>query len=229
MDEFRITPDMVTPMLDTGYIRVFDIQYEKGRHYYSATRHAEKDLTCLKSAEGVRNMAADAVSCFVIVVSSDGVARMLFNYEYRYPCGQYLLSVPAGLRDREDGEGEAALLSAAAREIREETGLSLGPGDTLKLVNPAVFSTPGMTDESNALVCAVVHTDGTGGLTQDGAEGSERFDGFFLADEAQARRILMNGRDERGMLYSSYTWMGLCWFVSGLWKTPSDPAGCRGE
>ena len=66
---------------------------------------------------------------------------------------------------------------------------------------------------------AMFRMDGNGGLSQDGAEGSERFDGFFLADEAQARKILLSGRDERGMLYSTYTWMGLCWFVSGLWKT----------
>ena len=218
MDEFRITDDMIRPLLDTRFVKVFDIQYEEGKHYYDATRHEKEDLTCLKNGEEVRRMTADAVSCFVITVSSDGEAKMLFNYEYRYPCGQYLLSVPAGLRDREDGEGEKGLLLAAAREIREETGIDIGPEDSLTLVNPAVFSTPGLTDESNALVCAVVRMDGTGRLSQKGAEGSEKFDGFFLADLETARRLLFTGRDERGMFYSTYTWMALCWFVSGLWK-----------
>ncbi len=218
MDEFSIRDDMIRPLLDTGYVKVFDIQYEEGKHYYDATRHEREDLTCLKSGREVRGMTADAVSCFVITVSSGGEARMLFNYEYRYPCGQYLLSVPAGLRDREDGEGEAALLAAAAREIHEETGIVLGPDDRLTVVNPAVFSTPGLTDESNALVCAVVRMDDMRELNQKGAEGSERFDGFFLADLDTARRLLFEGRDENGMFYSTYTWMALCWFVSGLWK-----------
>ena len=218
MDDFRITKDMVFPLLDTGYVRVSDIRYGEGKHYYNATRHDRDGLTCVKSGEEVRNMTADAVSCFVITVSSDGEAKMLFNYEYRYPCGQYLLSVPAGLIDPEDGGGEEGVLLAAKREIREETGIVLGPEDTLKVVSPAVFSTPGMSDESNALVCAVVHMDGCAGLSQSGAVGTERFDGFFFADTETARRILLSGRDENGMFYSSYTWIALCWFVSGLWK-----------
>ncbi len=218
MDGFTIDRGMVKPLLDKGYVRVFDIEYEKGKHYYDATRHAMEDLTCLKSGEEVRRMTADAVSCFVILVSSDGRERMLFNYEYRYPCGQYLLSVPAGLRDREDGEGEEGLLTAARREIREEMGITVSKQDTLTVVNPAVFSTPGLTDESNALICAVIHMDDEGSLSQAGAEGSERFDGFYEADLEKARQLLMSGRDENGMYYSTYTWMALCWFVSGLWK-----------
>ena len=229
MDEFKITGDMISPLLDTRFVKVFDIQYEEGKHYYDATRHKKEDLTCLKNGDEVRKMTADAVSCFVIAVSSDGEARMLFNYEYRYPCGQYLLSVPAGLRDPEDGEGEKGLLLAAAREISEEMGIVLGPEDSLTLVNPAVFSTPGLTDESNALVCAVVRMDDMKRLSQKGAEGSERFDGFFLADPETARRLLFTGRDENGMFYSTYTWMALCWFVSGLWKDfPGSAGGSAG-
>ncbi len=225
MDEFRIGSDMVKPLLDTRFVKVFDIEYEKGKHYYDATRHEKKDLTCLKSTGEVKNMTADAVSCFVIAVSPGGKARMVFNYEYRYPCGQYLLSVPAGLRDPEDGEGEAGLLSAAAREIHEEMGIAIGPEDSLTVVNPAVFSTPGLTDESNALVCAVIRLEDEGCLSQKGAEGSERFDGFFLADREEAAKLLFSGRDENGMFYSTYTWMALCWFVSGLWRTGQTEEG----
>ena len=49
------------------------------------------------------------------------------NREFRYPTGQYLLSVPAGLIDPEDCTGDsdntASLIKTAMRELHEETGL----------------------------------------------------------------------------------------------------------
>ena len=45
--------------------------------------------------------------------------------------------------------------------------------DELEVINPCLFSTPGMTDESNALVKIVLNRDTLTGMSQDGAEGSE--------------------------------------------------------
>ena len=86
------------------------------------------------------------------------------------------------------------------------------------LVNPLVFSTPGMTDESNALACAVIRRSEMPLMNQDGAVGSELFSGFRLLNHAEAMETIRNGRDEHGIFYSLYTWAGLMWFVSGLWK-----------
>ncbi len=218
MEQFRIEQSQVVPLLETRFIRVFDLQYAPGKHYYDATRRKKEDLVCLKDETEFREMTADAVSCFVILRSAEKGPRLLFSYEYRYPCGQYLLSVPAGLIDPEDMKAPQPALEAAKREIREETGLEVKEGDRLSLVSPAVFSTPGMTDESNALVCAVVEEEGPLRLTQSGAVGSERFDGFVLVTPEEARELLRSGRDERGFYYSVYTWCALVWFVSGLWK-----------
>ena len=141
----------------------------------------------------------------------------MLSYEFRYPAGQYLLSVPAGLIDEEDREKPDVLVSTAIREIREETGLEVRDTDTVRVVNPLVFSTPGLTDESNALICAVLRSAKVADLSQEGAVGSEQFDGFCLLTKAQARELLKKGRDERGRFYPLYTWAALVYFVSDMW------------
>ena len=70
-----------------------------------------------------------------------------------------MLSVPAGLIDPEEKKTENPIFCAAKRELQEETGIRLEKGDRMTLVNPLLFSTPGMTDESNALVQIVLERD----------------------------------------------------------------------
>ena len=144
------------------------------------------------------------------------------NREFRYPTGQYLLSVPAGLIDTEDCTGDndntAPLIKTAMRELHEETGLKVTEKDTVSVINPCLFSTPGMTDESNALVKIVLNRDSLNGMSQEGAVGGELFDGFDLLTKAQAKKILEDGVDEHGMYYSVYTWAALTYFVADLWR-----------
>ena len=67
MEAPRIEREMVKPLLDTRFIKVFDLQYAPGKHYYDASRRKEEDLVALKSGEEFRAMSADAATCFVIV------------------------------------------------------------------------------------------------------------------------------------------------------------------
>ncbi len=203
---------------DGKFVRLFDLQYAEGKHYFDATRRDADNIIAVKSDEEFKNMLPDAVSCFVILKKKDGTAGLLLSYEYRYPTGQFLLSPPAGLIDREDALNADPLRKAAEREIFEETGLKLKPTDRVFTVNPLVFSTPGLTDECNALVCAVVEIDDLSVLNQKGAEGTELFDGFEIVDEDGARAIIKDGRDKNGRFYSLYTWAALMYFVSGMWK-----------
>ena len=163
-------------------------------------------------------MVPDAVSCVVILVTPDGDERLLLAYEYRYPAGRLLLGVPAGLIDPRDKEEENPVLSAAAREIHEETGIVIGKEDTLKVISPLLYSTPGMTDESNALALAVIRLEDLSVLSQEGAEGQELFAGFELLTMDQARKTLAEGRDKYGNFYSMYTWAALMYFVNRMWK-----------
>ena len=86
--------------------------------------------------------------------------------------------------------------------------------DRVRVLNPCAFSTPGMTDESNAFLCAEITLDSLDDLNQDGAEGSELFDGFELLDRERAQRIYRTGRDDHGNFYSLAAWMVLGIFLS---------------
>jgi len=213
-----ITKDCVKTLLDGRFIKVFDLQYEEGKHYYDASRRPLEALAAVKSDEEFREMLPDAVSCCVILKVEGEEPRLLLSYEYRYPCGRFLLSPPAGLIDAQDRASGDPLVSAAVREIREETGLAIGEKDSLRVVNPCLFSSPGMTDECNAMVCAVVNAPDLRSLTQEGAEGTEKFDGFLLVTKGEAEEILRAGRDRSGFFYSVFTWIVLAWFAGGFWE-----------
>lgn len=213
-----IKKENVTPLFESKFIKVFDLEYEQGKHYYDATRRPLDKLMAIKTDEEFKAALPDAVSCVVILKIKDEEPRLLLTKEYRYPAGQFLLSPPAGLLNAEDTSSANPLLATAKREIEEETGLVLSEKDSMHVINPLLFSTPGMTDESNALVCAVVHLDDTSSLSQTGAVGTECFDGFELLTKEDAMRILKNGKDDEGIFFSIFTWATLMYFVSDLWK-----------
>jgi len=215
----EIKKEQVKPLFESKFIKVFDLQYEEGKHYFDATRRPVDNLMAIKSDEEFKNALPDAVTCVVILNIKNEEPKLLLDYEYRYPAGQFLLSPPAGLLDPEDALTAKPLLATAKREIEEETGLILSETDKLFTINPLLFSTPGMTDESNALVCAVINLENTSSLTQTGAVGSECFDGFELLTKEDARKLLQDGRDKNGIFYSVFTWAALLYFVSDLWKT----------
>lgn len=222
----------VVPLLETKFLNVYDLQYEEGKHYFDASRRKKEDLTAIKSDADFQKMVPDAVTCVVILEgSSDDNSAipeplLLLSMEYRYPTGQFLLSPPAGLLDAEDiAQAQTssdvtgrALLSAARREIYEETGIALQAFDRLEVISPLLFSSPGMTDESNGLVLAVAHLDSLDCLSQEGAVGSECFDGFCLLNKTQATEILKSGRDREGNFYSVYTFAALMYFVTDMWR-----------
>ena len=200
----------VETLLDTRFIKVYDLQYAPGRHYYDATRRSAERLVAGMSDETFESMIPDAVSCCVVWHEEGRESRIVLNREYRYPLGQYVISVPAGLIDPEDegADREAAICAAARREIQEETGIQLAQRDTIRVINSCLFSSPGLTDESNAMVRIDLYDHREAELTQDHAEKTEKFDGFLLADREMAGRLMRDGR------ISVYTWIGLAVFLS---------------
>ena len=105
-------------------------------------------------------------------------------------------------------------MKAAIREIKEETGLTVKDSDRVYALNPCAFSTPGMTDESNAFLCAEITLDNLDDLNQNGAEGSELFDGFELLDREQAQETFRAGRDKHGNFYSLSAWTVLSIYLA---------------
>lgn len=213
-----IKKENVQTMLDAKFIRVFDLQYAEGKHYFDATRRTPDDLVAIKTDEEFKNMLPDAVTCVVILKIKGEEPKLLLTNEYRYPTGQFLLSPPAGLLDATDAASTNPVVSTAIREIKEETGITVTEKDSVSVINPLLFSSPGMTDESNALVCAIINLEDTSSLTQDGAEGSEVFDGFQLLSIEEAKAILNRGTDDNGIFYSIFAWAAMMYFVSDMWR-----------
>ncbi|MBQ9980838.1 MAG: NUDIX hydrolase [Oscillospiraceae bacterium] len=92
-------------------------------------------------------LTADGVPCVREVVEHPGATgiiaitdegKILCVRQYRYPCGEYILEIPAGKLER----GEEPL-RCAKRELEEETGFTAARWDSLG----SVYLSPGICDE----------------------------------------------------------------------------------
>lgn len=207
----------VKALLETDYVNVYDLQYKKGAHYFDVSRKKAEDLAAIKSNEELKSSFPDAVSIFPILKTKDGY-KLFLLYEYRYPAGRTLLSPPAGLIDKEDLLSEDPLFTAAKRELFEETGLTVTEKDSFIKVNPYLFSTPGMSDESNSMVSFVLKHKDFNEIGFQNAEGSECFTGYELLSKKEVKKLLKQGCDKNGIYYSIYTYAAMMYFVSDLWK-----------
>ncbi|MBO6054243.1 MAG: NUDIX hydrolase [Oscillospiraceae bacterium] len=210
----NIRKDTIDTLYESRFLKCYDIRYAEGKHYYEASRREKNDLVAKKTDSEFQQMLPDAVTVAVVLHLPGNDTRLLMSYEYRYPIGQYLLSPVAGLLDPEDRQSADPLVNAAIREIREESGLTVREQDRVYVLNPCTFCTPGITDESNAFLCAELTVDNLDNLNQDGAVGTELFRGFELLDRERAQRIFQSGRDEHGNFYSLAAWMVLGIFLS---------------
>ncbi len=156
--------------------------YERDGWVYASRRPADRPLQL------------DAVT--IVALHGDGGAgaphRLVVIEEYRVPIGGWEYGLPAGLLDA----GEA-IATCAARELQEETGLEV----TKPLEHSGLtFSSPGMTDESQAFV--VLTCRGTPSL-QPGLEG-ERIK-VHLLTQSDCRALLERNRQGQAAI-SSRAW-----------------------
>ena len=209
-----IEKERIDTLYESRFLKCYDLRYTEGKHYYEASRRGKDDLVAAMPEEEFREMLPDAVTVAVVLHLPGGDTRLLMSYEYRYPIGRFLLSPVAGLLDPEDSLSPDPLVSAAIREIKEETGLTVRESDRVYVLNPCAFCTPGITDESNAFLCAELTPDNLEELNQNGAVGAEKFNGFELLDRERAQKIFRSGRDEKGNFYSLAAWAVLGVFLA---------------
>ena len=213
MDKPDMIKENVDTLCETKFLKLYDYRYLEGKHYYCSSRRKTEDLVAIKSDETFKTMLPDAVTIAVVLHLPNEKPKLLLSYEYRYPVGRFLLSPIAGLLDPEDSECDDPLRSGAVREIFEETGIKVSESDKITILNPCAFSTPGMTDESNAFLSADITLPDTSMLNQTGAVGTELFNGFELVSVDEAKEIYKSGKDKYGNTFSLATWAVLGWFV----------------
>ena len=124
--------------------------------------------------------------------------KLVVTREFRVPIGDYEYSFPAGLID--DGED---VVTAAKRELREETGLEIRK---ILTVSPSVYNSPGLTDEAVTLVYAEVG----GEISRDGLEPDEDIETLVLSRDEVAALMA----DEKNLV-GAKAWMEFYHFVNG--------------
>lgn len=164
----------ITKQTDNRFLNMYETAFtdrdgREGRYFFASRAADEKGLKC-HSGEGV-----DGVD---IVALYEG--KMVLIKQYRVPIDREIYECPAGLVDK----GEDAR-TAAIREFREETGLTLKPIDTPEGWERGFYTSVGMSDEA----CATVYGYAEGQITDKYLEASERIT-VVLADRAEAARIL---------------------------------------
>lgn len=211
---------------DSPFINVVGNPMPNGNDYMLVTRRNAKNMVINKNDYEYKIMMPDAVACALIIKVKDKPARLFLQNEFRYPLGRFLLSPPAGLIDDDLKYMEEldmrcnAIIATAAKEIFEETGLDIKKSTqcTTRIISPAVFSSPGLTDESTAMVSIVVELDEEPNWNHNHIESTEIFDEMVFLTKTEARSLLRTGLDFNYNPYPVYTWAILMWFVSDMWK-----------
>ena len=130
----------IKKVLAGKFISRYDVTYETrdgGRKVYEMiSRNPE-----LATHKDLQGRPADAV----VIVAQDGSGqKILLNKEYRLAVGDWVYNFPAGMIDPGETPEEAA-----ARELREETGLTLY--EINDLMNTS-YSAVGFSNETNVTV-----------------------------------------------------------------------------
>lgn len=150
-----------------------------------------------RKAENIKLLTGDSAAEGVVIypILKDDPEKIVMIRQYRYPLGDYLYELPAGLIDT----GETPDI-AAVREMKEETGLSFevyAGGD--EAYRRPFFMGAGFTDES----CNAVYGYASGTVSRDALEDTETIQ-VLIVDKAEAQRIL---REEKVSIRAAYLLM----------------------
>ncbi len=174
---------------DNKFLNLFklDALTDSGRpfdYFFVSRRKAEeiKLLTGDSAAEGV----------VIYPILKEDPEKIVLIRQYRYPLGDYLYELPAGLIDAGETPGMAAI-----REMKEETGLSFEVytgGDAA--YRRSFFMGAGFTDES----CNAVFGYASGIINRKEMEDTESIQAMIV-DKCEAKRIL---KEEKVSIRAAY-------------------------
>ena len=177
---------------DNKFLNLFklDALTDSGRsfdYFFVSRRKADKIkiLTNDMKAEGV----------VIYPILKENPEKIVLIRQYRYPIGDYLYELPAGLIDEGEEPEEAAV-----REMKEETGLDFevySGGDGA--YRRSFFMGAGFTDES----CNAVFGYASGEISRADLEDTETIQ-VVIADKVEVARIL---REEKLSIRAAYLLM----------------------
>ncbi len=176
-----------------NYLNLFKLQATQrdGTELPYMVASRAKKIGDLKAISG--KVDADAVAMF-----STYKGKLVLIRQFRYPVGDYIYELPAGLVD--SGED---IYEAAIREMLEETGLTFTPDENqLFCFDKPYFSSPGMTDET----CAIVAGYCSGIPANANQEASEDIQVIF-ADTLECYRILKEEKIDMRTAWAIIMWI----------------------
>jgi len=151
------------------FITRYDLTYrlENGEEKVYEIISREKDLT------GLKDLQKDQPDSVVLIMEDESGERLLLAREFRMAIGAWVYNFPAGLID----PGET-VEEAAARELREETGLEL-----LEIRDTICggYSAVGFSNELNAVLVGTA----TGTFHESSSAEEEIQPGWFTKEEVQ--------------------------------------------
>ena len=166
---FRFSLEKLT---SSKWLNLFNISYEKDG------KTGQWVMCSRKKNPIIDSTCADAVVIIPIIKTKSGNKLVLIR-EFRIPIGDYLYGFAAGLIDK----GES-VEDTIRRELKEETGLNV---DKIVEISMPVFSSAGMSDESNHMALV----EASGNITNK-----------FLEDSEDIEVVLMNSQEIRELLKS---------------------------
>jgi ADP-ribose pyrophosphatase len=178
---------------DNRFLNMYDLN-SRTREGQSFTYQCASRAKCVDELSAISGeVCASAVA--VVATYQD---KLVVLRQYRYPVGDYIYELPAGLIENREGS-----VSAAKREMFEETGLTFEPINASWCGKPWL-SSPGMTDEAVTIVAGVC----TGTPTVTNQESTEDIQVLFV-DRDEAIRILNNEKIDMRTAWAIIATFGL--------------------
>lgn len=192
----------IQPLFQNKYLNFYhmDALTDSGKtfDYYFASRNPKDRIKAVTGSIGAEGVV-------IYPVWKEEPDKIVLIRQYRYPVGDIIYELPAGLID----EGEDAS-QAAVREMKEETGFTLEVYDGgAEYYRRPFFMGAGYTDEA----CQVVFGYADGVWNRQELEETESIR-VFLADKREVSRILT---EEKVSLRMAYLMMHF------LQSDPEDP------
>ncbi len=175
------------PYLNLYQIDAIDREGKEFGYYYASRR--DKDHLRLKTMDEIPE------GLVIYAVTEEETPRLVVIREYRYPIGDYIYALPAGLIDDRESAGEAA-----AREMLEETGYDFTEyAEGESGFRRPFYIAPGLCDEATSTVFGTVKVASEG----QQCETEERIE-VLLADKHMVKEIL---RKEKVSMRGAYLMM----------------------